>query len=160
MGDNQALKALQLKARQLNRDVKAANWNGHISPETITSDRVGNGHAHENCQVFPQSHPQAFFSGPRQGLGDEGFKKNWRQRRSKPSIHRVSRGLHASTPPFSTLTLVKPAPDISLLTDSARFAKLIEDDFLCLRQRRRSGLQAGEGYGPSRFSIRHLASSS
>jgi len=40
MGDNQALKALQLKARQLNRDVKAANWNGRISPrdDALLSD--------------------------------------------------------------------------------------------------------------------------
>jgi hypothetical protein len=44
MGDKQALKALQLKAQQWNRDVKAANWNGRISPrddsQKALSDRV------------------------------------------------------------------------------------------------------------------------
>jgi len=41
-------------------------------------------------------------------------------------------------------------PIFGCLTDSARVgeSRSIENDFLCLRQRRRPGLQGGEGYGP------------
>jgi len=70
---------------------------------------------------------------------------------SKPSIHRVSRSLPRLDSAFQHLNVGKSLCLIfRCLTDSARFggSSSIEDDFLCLRQRRRSGLQAGEGYGP------------
>jgi hypothetical protein len=69
----------------------------------------------------------------------------------KPSIHRVSRSLPPLDSAFQHLDVGKTLRLIfRCLTDSAGFARSrsIEDDFLCLRQRRRSGLQAGEGYGP------------
>jgi hypothetical protein len=70
---------------------------------------------------------------------------------SKPSIHRVSRSLPRLDSAFQHLDVGKALLLIfRCLTDSARFggSRSIEDDFLCLRQRRRPGLQAGEGYGP------------
>jgi len=88
---------------------------------------------------------------PRQGLGDEGFKKNWRQRRSKPSIHRVSRSLPRLDSAFQHLDVGKALLLIfRCLTDSARFAgsSSIENDFLRLWQRGRAGLELGERYGP------------
>jgi hypothetical protein len=70
---------------------------------------------------------------------------------SKPSIYRVSRGLPPLDSAFQHLDVGKALRLVlRCLTDSARFggSSSIEDDFLCLRQRRRPGLQAGEGYGP------------
>ena len=70
---------------------------------------------------------------------------------SKPSIHRVSRSLPRLDSAFQHFDVRKaPLLVFRCLTDSARFAgsSSIENDFLCLRQRRRPGLQAGEGYGP------------
>jgi len=70
---------------------------------------------------------------------------------SKSSIHRVSRSLPRSDTALQHLDVGKTLLSIfRCLTDSAGFAgsASIENDFLCLRQRRRPGLQAGEGYGP------------
>jgi len=67
------------------------------------------------------------------------------------SIHRVSRSLPRLDAAFQHLGVRKALRLVfRCLTDSARFARSrsIKDDFLCLRQRRRPGLQAGEGYGP------------
>jgi len=67
------------------------------------------------------------------------------------SIHRVSRSLPCLYPTFQHGNVLKALrPVFRCLTDSAGFAgsTSIENDFLCLRQRRRPGLQAGEGYGP------------
>ena len=67
------------------------------------------------------------------------------------SIHRVSRNLPRLDSAFQHLDVRKALRLIfRCLTDSTRFggSSSIEDDFLCLRQRRRPGLQAGEGYGP------------
>src|SRR5580692_2952573 len=67
------------------------------------------------------------------------------------SIHRVSRSLPRLDSAFQHLDVGKALRLIfRCLTDSAGFAgsTSIENDFLSLRQRRRPGLQAGEGYGP------------
>jgi hypothetical protein len=67
------------------------------------------------------------------------------------STHRVSRNLPRFDTAFQHRDVLKALRLIlRCLTDSAGFAgsTSIENDFLCLRQRRRSGLQAGEGYGP------------
>ena len=70
---------------------------------------------------------------------------------AETSIHRESRSLPRLDSAFQHLDVGKTLRLVfRCLTDSARFggSSSIEDDFLCLRQRRRSGLQAGEGYGP------------
>src|SRR6266404_5115708 len=70
---------------------------------------------------------------------------------SKPSIHRVSRSLPRLDSAFQHLDVRKALFLVfRCLTDSARFggSSSIENDFLCLRQRRRPRLEAGEGYGP------------
>jgi hypothetical protein len=67
------------------------------------------------------------------------------------SIHRVSSSLPRLDSTFQHFDVRKALRLIfRCLTDSARFggSRSIKDDFLCLRQRRRPGLQAGEGYGP------------
>ena len=69
---------------------------------------------------------------------------------SKPSIHRVSRSLPRLDPAFQHLDVRKALLLVfRCLTDSARFggSSSIENDFLCLWQRRRPGLKGGEGYG-------------